>query len=232
MNLLVTGGSRGIGRAVVLGARKRGWDVTFSYTSDEAAAEEVAASGAQAIKADAASEEDTLHLFDAAERAGPITGLVVNAGVIATGSRLADVPLERIRRMFEVNCVGALLTAREGARRMEGGSMVILSSAAARLGSGGEFVDYAASKGAMDTLTTGLAKELAPKVRVNAVRPGIIATDMNEAGKQGGRADRLGPSAPLGRAGQPEEVAAAVLWLLSEESSYVTGAHLDVTGGR
>ena len=232
MNLLVTGGSRGIGRAVVLGARTRGWDVTFSYASDAAAAEAVATTGARAVKADAASEEDTLRLFDEAEEMGPITGLVVNAGVIASGSKLADVPLERIRRMFEVNCVGAMLTAREGARRMAGGSMVILSSAAARLGSGGEFVDYAASKGAMDTLTTGLAKELAPKIRVNAIRPGIIETDMNDAGKQGGRADRLGPSAPLGRSGQPEEVANAILWLLSEESSYVIGAHLDVTGGR
>ena len=217
---------------MVLGARARGWEVTFSYASDEAAAEAVAASGARAVRADAASEADTIRLFDAAEEAGPITGLAVNAGVIATGARLADIPADRIRRMFEVNSVGAMLTAREGARRMERGAMVILSSAAARLGSGGEFVDYAASKGAMDTLTTGLAKELAPAIRVNAVRPGIIATDMNEAGRQGGRADRLGPTSPLARAGEPEEVAAAVLWLLSEEASYVTGAHLDVTGGR
>ena len=232
MNLVVTGGSRGIGRAVVLGARGRGWDVTFSYLSDEAAAGEVAASGARAVRSDSTSEEDTARLFEAAAERGPITGLVVNAGVIATGSRLADVPAERIRRMFEVNAVGAMLTAREGARRMDRGAVVILSSAAARLGSGGEFVDYAASKGAMDTLTTGLAKELAPSIRVNAVRPGIIVTDMNDGDTAGGRADRLGPTAPLGRAGRPEEVAAAILWLLSDEASYVTGAHLDVTGGR
>ena len=232
MNVVVTGGSRGIGRATVLGARARGWQVTFSYASDGAAAREVEGSGARAVKADAASEEGTRALFDAAEARGPVTGLVVNAGIIAPGARLAEIDADRIRRLLEVNVLGAMLAAREGARRMASGSIVLISSAAARLGSGGEFVDYAASKGAIDTLCTGLAKELAPDIRVNAVRPGVIATDMNEAGKQGGRADRLGPTAPLSRAGAPEEVASAVLWLLSDEASYVTGAHLDVTGGR
>ena len=231
-NVVVTGGSRGIGRAVVEGARARGWAVTFSYASDAEAARAVEACGARAVRADAASEDDTAALFDAAAGDGPITGIVANAGIVAPPARLADISVERMRRIFDVNCIGAMLAAREGARRMDGGAIVLLSSAAARLGSPGEYVDYAASKGAIDTLTTGLAKELGPRIRVNAVRPGIVATDMNGSGLPGSRADRLGPSAPIGRAGTAEEIAAAVLWLLSDAASFVTGAHLDVTGGR
>ena len=233
LNLVVTGGSRGIGRAVVEGAAARGWRVTFSFRADSEAAEALArATGARAVRAETTSEADTAALFDAAGTDGPITGLVTSAGIVAPGSRLADMDVERMRRVLEVNCLGTLIAAREGARRMRGGSVVLLSSAAARLGGPGEFVDYAASKGAIDTLCTGLARELAPQIRVNAVRPGIIATDMNDGDAAGGRADRLGPLSPLARAGRAEEVAGAVLWLLSDAASYVTGAHLDVSGGR
>lgn len=240
MHILVTGGARGIGAAACRLAGARGWDVTFSYRAagDAAAgtadAVRVAGGRALAVRAEAASEPDTLALFDAAEAAfGPVTGVVVNAGIVAPGLPLAEMPLDRIREVVEVNLIGALLTAREAARRLRGGSIVLVSSAAARLGAAGEYVDYAASKGAVDTLAVGLAKELGPRgIRVNAVRPGLIETEIHASGGAPDRAARLGATAPLGRAGTAEEVAASIVWLLSDEASYVTGAHLDVAGGR
>jgi NAD(P)-dependent dehydrogenase (short-subunit alcohol dehydrogenase family) len=238
--LVVTGGSRGIGRAVVIGAAAAGWRVAFSWVADAAAAGRTAAdSGALAVRADAASEPDTLALFDAAAALGPIRGVVANAGAVAPAMKLADMDLARLRRMLEINALGALLTAREAARRMSaargagGGSLVLISSAAARLGAPGEYVDYAASKGALDTLAVGLAKELGPEgVRVNAIRPGVIETDIHASGGRPDRAAALGATAPLGRAGLPQEVAAAALWLLSDAASYASGAVIDVAGGR
>jgi NAD(P)-dependent dehydrogenase (short-subunit alcohol dehydrogenase family) len=179
-------------------------------------------------------------VFEGATRAlGPLRGVVVNAGIVAPASRLVDMTAERMRRMFEVNVLGAYLTAREAARRMStslggaGGSIVLISSAAARLGSPGLYVDYAGSKGAIDTLTLGLAKELAAEgVRVNAVRPGLIDTEIHASGGEPQRAFTLGATTPLGRPGTPDEVAEAVVWLLSDAASYVTGAILDVAGGR
>jgi NAD(P)-dependent dehydrogenase (short-subunit alcohol dehydrogenase family) len=243
--IIVTGGSRGIGRAVVLGAAKRGWDTAFSYISDSdgaaQTAEQARSLGTQsvAVQADSRSEAETIALFDAGAALGPITGCVVNAGVVDHAAPLADMSADRLRRMMEINVVGALLTAREAARRMpfskggQGGSIVMMSSAAARLGSPNLFLDYAASKGAIDTATKGLALELANDgVRVNAVRPGIIDTEIHASGGIPDRVETLGPLTPMGRAGSAEEVASSTLWLLSEDSSYVTGAHLDVGGGR
>lgn len=242
--MVITGGSRGIGRATVLGAATRGWNIAFSFASDEAAARETAdlarARGAncEMIRGDARDEAHLGALFDLGESMGPVDKCVVNAGIIDLSAKLADMSAERIARIVGVNVTGALLTAREAARRMPkdkggaGGAIVLLSSAAARLGGGNMFVDYAASKGAMDTLAKGLALELAPSVRVNAVRPGIIDTTMHA---DAGLADRVatqGPDQPLGRAGSAGETAAAILWLLSDEASYVTGTHLDVAGGR
>lgn len=246
MHIIVTGGGRGIGAAVAKGAASRGWNVTVNCVSDTASAETVAAAcralGVQAVvnQGDMAEEADVIRLFDEATAAlGPVTGVVVNAGIVGAKSNVADMSADRMRRIFEVNVLGAFLTVREAARRMStsrsgsGGSIVNISSAAARLGSPNQYVDYAASKGAVDTMTNGLSKELAPEgIRVNAVRPGIIDTDLHASGGEPNRVAELGPSAPLGRAGSAEEVAAAVLWLLSEEASYVTGAYLDVTGGR
>lgn len=246
-HVLVTGGSRGIGRATALAAGAQGDAVTLSWVSDgDAAAATVAdlrAAGARALAVRAAVEveAEVAALFDAAEAAhGPLSGVVVNAGIVAPAARLADMSAERLARVLAVNVYGALLCAREAARRLSrtrggrGGAVVFVSSAAARLGSPGEYVDYAASKGALDTLTVGLARELAGEgVRVNAVRPGIIATGIHASGGDPGRAERLAPSIPLGRAGRAEEVARAILWLLDDRSSaYVTGAVLDVAGGR
>jgi NAD(P)-dependent dehydrogenase (short-subunit alcohol dehydrogenase family) len=185
-------------------------------------------------------EGDVLGMFDQAENAfGNLDGVVINAGIVAPSLQLADMNAERLRRMFEVNVYGAYLCARECARRMSterggrGGSVVLVSSAASRLGSPFEFVDYAGSKGAMDTLAIGLAKELGKQgVRVNAVRPGLIDSEIHASARQPDRAHRLGASSPLGRAGRAEEVAAAIVWLLSDAASYTTGALLDVAGGR
>ena len=243
---LITGGSRGIGRAVAIQAGRLGWRVGVNYAANaEAAAEtvrSVVAAGGQAIAipGDVSLERDVIAMFDATEKAfGPVTALVNNAGIVGFKSALADMTLERMRRVFDINVLGAYLVAREGARRMPtdrggpGGAMVNLSSAAARLGAPGQYVDYAGSKGAIDTLTNGLAKELATGgVRVNGIRPGIIETDIHASGGEPDRAALLGPSAPLGRAGTADEVAEAVMWLLSDAASYVTGATLDVAGGR
>ena len=245
-SLLVTGAGRGIGRSVALLAAEAGWFVTVNYHRDADAAEAtlsaVRARGADGVlvQGDVALEADVVRMFDVAVADGRgLDGVVVNAGIVAPSMRLADMGIERLRRMFDVNVLGAYLCAREAARRMpksrggRGGSIVLVSSAAARLGAPFEYVDYAGTKGAIDTLTVGLSKELGGDgVRVNAVRPGLIRTDIHGSGGQPDRAERLGATAPLGRPGEADEVAAAIVWLLGEGASYCTGAHLDVTGGR
>ncbi|MEA3142297.1 MAG: hypothetical protein QOK23_4466 [Gammaproteobacteria bacterium] len=244
--ILITGGTRGIGRATALLCARKGWTVALNYVRDHSAADETArevhAAGGHAatFKGDVAVESDVLTLFDRAESTfGKLDGVVINAGIVAPSSPLADMTSTRLKRMFEVNVYGAYLCARESARRLakdrggHGGSVVLLSSAASRLGSPFEYVDYAGSKAAVDTLTIGLAKELGKQgVRVNAVRPGLIETDIHASGGQPDRATRLGATTPMGRAGRAEEVAEAILWLLSDAASYTTGALLDVAGGR
>lgn len=244
--IVVTGGSRGIGAATARLAGARGWAVAFSYARNEAAAKETAAAveaaggKALAVKSDAALEADVIALFDKAiEAFGPIDGVVNNAGVIAPAMAFADMSLDRFRNMIDINVLGAFLVAREAARRLStsrggrGGSLVNLSSAAAKLGAPGEFVDYAGTKGSVEPLTIGLSKELGSQgVRVNAVRPGLIDTDIHTDAGAPDRAQRMGVNTPLGRAGTAEEVAQAIVWLLSDDSSYVSGDILEVTGGR
>ena len=243
--LLVTGGSRGIGAAVVARAAAAGWAVCLTYRGDAEAAQGVVTAArehgvdARAVRADVAVEADVEAAFAAADAMGPLAGVVVNAGVVAPKARVDAMSAERVTAMLAINVVGAVVTCREAVRRLStahggpGGSIVLVSSAAARLGSPGEYVDYAASKAAVDILGTGLAKEVAGEdVRVNVVRPGIIDTEIHASGGQPDRVDRLGPSAPVGRAGTADEVAAAVTWLLSDEASYCTGSVLDVAGGR
>lgn len=234
--LVVTGGSRGIGAATARRAAADGWNVRISYRSaDEEAATVVAecrALGrwADAVRADVAEEADVLRLFDGLPaEAGPLRGLVNNAGIVGPPSTVADLDAARVRRMLEVNVLGAILCAREAVRRMDQGSIVNVSSRAAVLGSPGEYVDYAASKAALDAVTTGLAKEVAGRgIRVNSVRPGIIDTDIHAPG----RLARVVPSVPMARPGLPEEVAAAICWLLSPDAAYTSGTFLDVSGGR
>ncbi len=244
--LLITGGSRGIGAATALLAAERGYTVAISYRRDEAAAAAVlgeirnAGGEALAVQADVSREADVLRLFEKIDRAlGPLAGLVNNAGVLDTRMRLDEMDAARIERIFAVNVLGSFLCAREAVRRMStlrggrGGAIVNVSSIGARLGSPGEYIDYAASKGAVDVLTIGLGKEVAAEgIRVNGVRPGLIYTEIHADGGEPDRVDRLKSAVPMGRGGQPEEVARTILWLLSEESSYVTGATLDVGGGR
>ncbi|WP_437298231.1 SDR family oxidoreductase [Sorangium sp. So ce426] len=244
--MLITGGSRGIGAATALLAASRGYAVAVSYLRDEGAAasvvDEIRAHGgaALAIAADVSREEDVVRLFQTVDRdLGPIAALVNNAGVVDRQARLEDMTAARVERILSTNVVGSFLCAREAVRRMstlrggKGGAIVNVSSRASQLGSPGEYIDYAASKAAVDTLTIGLAKEVAAEgIRVNAVRPGIIATDIHASGGDPGRVERLQASLPLGRAGSPEEVAHAILWLASSESSYCTGSLLDVAGGR
>jgi NAD(P)-dependent dehydrogenase (short-subunit alcohol dehydrogenase family) len=243
-NVLITGASRGIGRASALLCGARGWSVAINYVRDADAARatalEVEAAGGRAfpIQGDVSIESDVLSLFDTAERQfGRLDGVVVNSGIVAPPLPLAEMSAERLKRIFDVNVYGAYLCAREAARRLSsgqsGGSIVLVSSAATRLGSPFEYVDYAGSKAPMDTLAIGLSKELGPKgIRVNAVRPGLIVTDIHASAGQPDRAQRLGAATPIGRPGRAEEVAEAIVWLLSEASSYVSGAILDVAGGR
>lgn len=244
--VLITGASRGIGRATARMLGARGWSVGVNYARDAAAAQTTvdavtrAGGRAIAIPGDIADEAAVVAMFDATEQAfGPLTAFVNNAGIVAPSMPLADMDAARLKRIFDVNVFGAYLCAREAARRMAtdrggaGGAIVNVSSAAARLGSPNEYVDYAGSKGAIDTMTIGLAKELGPRgIRVNAVRPGLIDTEIHASGGRPDRAAVLGAQTPLGRAGSADEVAEAIVWLLTDASSYVNGTLLDVTGGR
>ena len=244
--LLITGGSRGIGAATALLAASQGYAVAVNYTANSLAADEVVrqirAGGGTAItvQADVAIESDVLTMFKKVDaRLGRLTALVNNAGVVDVASRVDAMSLERLQRMFAINVFGSFLCAREAVKRMStryegpGGSIVNVSSAAARLGAPGQYVDYAAAKGAMDTFTIGLAKEVALEgIRVNAVRPGIIDTEIHASGGLPHRARDLAPQVPMQRAGTALEVAEAIVWLLGENSSYTTGSLLDVTGGR
>jgi len=244
--IIITGGGRGIGAATARLAAKRGYAVCVNYLRDRTAAESVvheirgAEGRAIAVAGDVSSEKDVLNLFQESDRSlGPLTALVNNAGIVERQSRVEAMDAPRLQRMFATNVIGPFLCAREAIKRMstkhggKGGAIVNLSSGAARLGSPGEYVDYAASKGAIDTMTIGLAKELAAEgIRVNCVRPGFVHTDIHAAGGEPNRIERLRDGIPMKRGGKPEEVARAVLWLLSDEASYSTGAILDVTGGR
>ncbi|NUU00797.1 SDR family oxidoreductase [Herbaspirillum robiniae] len=244
--IIVTGGSRGIGAATAKLAGQRGYAVAVNYLSNreaaEAVAEEIRKGGAKAITVagDVSKEEDILRLFATVDKElGPVTALVNNAGILDHQSRLDGMSAERINRVLVANITGSLLCAREAVKRMStkhggrGGAIVNLSSMAAKLGGPGEYVDYAASKGAIDAFTIGLAKEVAAEgIRVNAVRPGLIYTDIHASGGEAGRVDRLKDAVPMKRGGTAEEVANAIMWLVSDESSYATGTFIDVSGGR
>jgi len=244
--LLVTGGSRGIGAAVARKAARDGWRVAVNYVSNADAANkvvaEIVAAGGDAfpVRGDLGSEADILTIYKAIDtRWGRIDGLVNNAGALGSRARVEEMDAERIEWTMRVNVTGAILCAREAVKRMstrfggKGGVIVNISSAAARLGSANEYVDYAASKAAIDTFTRGLALEVAEDgIRVNAVRPGTTYTDIHAAGGQPDRPERVRGSVPMKRIGEPDEIADAVIYLLSDRASYVTGAHLDVSGGR
>lgn len=235
--VVITGGSRGIGAATALRAATEGWNVRITYRTGEDEAQRVVEEcraldrRADAVRVDVTQEADVIELFGSLpDAAGPLRGFVNNAGIVAPAARVVDMDADRIRRLLEVNVLGAFLCAREAVRRMaDGGSIVNVSSRAAVLGSPGEYVDYAASKAALDALTTGLALEVAGRgIRVNGVRPGYIDTRIHAPG----RLERVAPTVPLGRAGRADEVAAAICWLLSPQSSFTTGGFLDVSGGR
>ncbi|HNV58827.1 MAG TPA: SDR family oxidoreductase [Rhodoferax sp.] len=244
--VLITGGSRGIGAATARLAAQQGYAVAVNYASNSLAADEVVrsirATGGSAItvQADVAVEAQVLSMFDKVDaKLGRLTALVNNAGVVDVASRVDAMDVERLQRMFNTNILGSFVCAREAVRRMstryggEGGSIVNVSSAASRMGSPGQYVDYAASKGAIDTFTLGLAKEVAQEgIRVNAVRPGIIDTDIHASGGQPERAWQMAPQVPMQRPGTALEVAQAIVWLLGSDSSYTTGGLLDVAGGR
>ena len=244
--VLITGASRGIGRACAESAASAGYAVAVTYTERAGAADEVvtrirsAGGKAKAFKADISVESDVLALFSALDdEPEPLTGLINNAAILDQQTRLDGMSASRMARIFEVNILGTFLCTREAVRRMstthggQGGAIVNISSMASRLGSPNEYIDYAASKGAVDTLTIGLSKEVAAEgIRVNGVRPGLIYTDMHASSGEAGRVDRLKSSVPMQRGGQAHEVAAAALWLLSEEASYVTGTFIDTAGGR
>ena len=244
--IVITGASRGIGAATARLAAARGYAVCVNYLKNKAAANAVVADiesaggRAIAVRADVAAEAEVVALFSTVDRElGTVTALVNNTGILETQMRVEQMDAARLNRIFAANITGAFLCAREAVRRMSsrhggsGGAIVNVSSAAARLGAAGEYVDYAASKGAVDTLTIGLAREVATEgIRVNAVRPGFIYTDIHASGGEPGRVDRVKDSVPMKRGGQPEEVAAAIMWLLSDEASYATGTFIDLAGGR
>ncbi len=244
--ILITGASRGIGAATAHLAAAEGYQVCVNYRADEAAAhaivQDISAKGGKAIaiQADVSRESDVLRLFQTIDRElGPVTALVNNAGILERQTRVADMTVERMQRVLATNVIGSMLCAREAVKRMstqhggQGGAIVNVSSMASRLGSPNEYVDYAASKGAIDTFTLGLAKEVAGEgIRVNAVRPGLIYTDMHASGGEPGRVDRLKSSTPMQRGGNADEVARPILWLLSDAASYVTGTFIEVSGGR
>ena len=244
--VLITGGSRGIGAATALLAARHGYAVAVNYAANSLAADEVvrqirqAGGQAMAVHADVANEAQVVAMFEKIDaRFGRLSALVNNAGVVDQTTRVEAITLARLQRMFEINVFGSFLCAREAVRRMStrhggsGGAIVNVSSVAARLGAPGQYVDYAAAKGAIDTFTVGLAKEVAAEgIRVNAVRPGIIETDIHASGGLPDRARDMASQVPMQRAGSAEEVAESIVWLLGESSSYTTGALLDVTGGR
>jgi NAD(P)-dependent dehydrogenase (short-subunit alcohol dehydrogenase family) len=244
--VLVTGGSRGIGAATALLAAQKGYAVAVNYTANALAADEVVrqirASGGTAItvQADVGVEEQVMAMFEKVDaKLGRLTALVNNAGVVDVAARVDEMSVARLRRMFDINLLGSFVCAREAVKRMStrrggaGGSIVNVSSVAARLGGPGQYVDYAASKGAIDTFTIGLAKEVALEgIRVNAVRPGIIDTDIHASGGQPDRAQRMAHQVPMQRPGSAQEVAQAIVWLMSDDASYTTGTMVDVAGGR
>ena len=244
--LLITGGSRGIGASTARQAARAGWQVAVNYVSDKASADalvdEITALGSEAfaVRGDVGEEGDVLAMFDAVDkRFGRLDGLVNNAGVVDHKSRVDEMSVERLTRMMRINVIGSILCAREAVRRMStrhggtGGAIVNVSSVAAKIGGPGEYADYAASKGAIDSFTLGLSKEVATEgIRINAVRPGIIDTEIHAAGGQPDRVAAMRGFVPMQREGKADEVAAAILWLLSQEASYTTGAILDVSGGR
>ncbi|MBX3611631.1 MAG: SDR family oxidoreductase [Hydrogenophaga sp.] len=244
--LLVTGGSRGIGAATCHLAARQGWAVAVNYTANSLAADEVVratrANGGQAmaVQADVADEAQVLRMFEHIDaKFGRLSGLVNNAGVVDVTARIDEMSVARWRRMFDINVIGSMLCAREAVRRMStkhggsGGAIVNVSSAASRLGSAGQYVDYAAAKGAIDVFTVGLAREVADEgVRVNAVRPGLIETDIHASGGLPNRVRDLQHLVPMQRGGRPEEVAEAIVWLLSDAASYTTMSLVDVSGGR
>lgn len=244
--MLITGGSRGIGAATAKLAAAQGYKVCINYQRNQDAARElvesIAADGgsAFAVQADIGQEAEVMRLFESIDReSGTLVALVNNAGILEHQMRVEDMTAERLNRILAINVTGSFLCAREAIRRMStrhggaGGAIVNVSSIAARLGAPNEYVDYAASKGAIDSFTLGLAKEVAAEgIRVNAVRPGVIYTDIHASGGEPGRVERVKDGVPMKRGGQAEEVAHAILWLLSEQASYTSGAILDVTGGR
>ena len=244
--LLVTGGSRGIGAATSLLAAEKGWAVAVNYTANPKAAEDVVAQikqkggEAMSVQADVANEEQVLAMFEKIRNTlGPLQGLVNNAGVVDVSARLDQMSMARWRRMFDINVLGSMLCAREAIRQMstlhggQGGSIVNLSSAAARLGAPGQYLDYAAAKGAIDSFTLGLSKEVAAEgIRVNAIRPGLIDTEIHASGGLPNRVKDLEHLVPAKRGGTAMEVAQAIVWLLSDEASYTTMSFLDVSGGR